>query len=175
MNQKHRQTVTILEEDLGRSSAAPQTCWFGKNWSTEREKINLSSPERLHKLLQVMTSRSCLRKMKSLQSCYQSRSLLWRIWNIFCFAILFSCFPHKPKCVVSSILVDSSKLLCEGWHCTPKHQTWRKKKTLQTENALNLFYSPFILMWKKLHFPAFPVLICTSDLLGRCLIRPLLQ
>lgn len=130
---------------------------------------------RLHKLLQVMTSRSCLRKMKSLQSCYQSRSLLWRIWNIFCFAILFSCFPHKPKCVVSSILVDSSKLLCEGWHCTPKHQTWRKKKQLQTENALNLFYSPFILMWKKLHFPAFPVLICTSDLLGRCLIRPLLQ
>lgn len=131
---------------------------------------------RLHKLLQVMTSRSCLRKMKSLQSCYQSRSLLWRIWNIFCFAILFSCFPHKPKCVVSSILVDSSKLLCEGWHCTPKHQTWRKKKKqLQTENALNLFYSPFILMWKKLHFPAFPVLICTSDLLGRCLIRPLLQ
>lgn len=50
-----------------------------------------------------------------------------------------------------------------------------EEKKLQTDNALNLFYSPFILMWKKLHFPAFPVLICTSDLLGRCLIRPLLQ
>lgn len=45
-----------------------------------------------------------------------------------------------------------------------------EKKTANkwTDNAWNLFYSPFILMWKKLHFPAFPVLICTSvDLLGR--------